>query len=91
MSFIRTKKIKGHEYKYEVENYRENGKVKQRILKYIGRKDKTPAPIPVFTIFQKKIKKVRKNGIVDAFVSKDLVNQSVMLEYRWKLIPEQKK
>lgn len=38
MSFLRKKTINGHEYWYEVENYREGAKVKQRVLKYIGKK-----------------------------------------------------
>lgn len=42
MSFERIKTIKGHQYKYEVESIRENGKVKQRIVKYFGRVDKNP-------------------------------------------------
>lgn len=36
MSFIRTKRIKGVLYYYLVENYRENGKVRQRVLAYLG-------------------------------------------------------
>ena len=68
----------------EVENYRENGKVKQRIIKYLGRRDKPSTTTPVFTVFKKKIRKVRKNGIVDVFISKTKVNQSIVLEYRWK-------
>lgn len=36
MSFIRTKKIHGRKYLYEVENYREGDKVRQRVLRYIG-------------------------------------------------------
>lgn len=39
MSYIVIKKVKGHEYKYEVESYRIEGKVKQRILHYLGRVD----------------------------------------------------
>jgi hypothetical protein len=34
MTFIRTKKIKGQIYYYRVENYAQNGKVKQRVLEY---------------------------------------------------------
>ncbi|KAM3092703.1 hypothetical protein ACKFKF_30870 [Phormidesmis sp. 146-12] len=39
MSFIRTKTVKGHSYEYLVENYRdpETKKVKQRVLKYLGK------------------------------------------------------
>lgn len=36
MSFLRRKTIKGREYLYEVENYWENGHVRQRVLKYRG-------------------------------------------------------
>lgn len=36
MSFIRTKRIKGVLYHYLVENYREDGKVRQRVLAYLG-------------------------------------------------------
>jgi hypothetical protein len=37
MAFVRTKKVKGHIYYYLVESYMENGTVKQRILKYLGK------------------------------------------------------
>jgi Uma2 family endonuclease len=37
MAYIRTKKVKGKEYQYLVEGYRdERGKVKQRIIEYLG-------------------------------------------------------
>ena len=36
MAFIRKKKIKGKNYYYIVESYKENGEVKQRVLGYIG-------------------------------------------------------
>ncbi|MBW3015033.1 hypothetical protein KY330_01300 [Candidatus Woesearchaeota archaeon] len=35
--FVRVKKIKGNEYLYVVENSWKNGKVKQKVRKYIGR------------------------------------------------------
>ncbi|MBL7055291.1 hypothetical protein ISS07_00085 [Candidatus Woesearchaeota archaeon] len=38
MAFIRVKKIKGNEYFYLVENVREKGKIRQKVLKYIGTK-----------------------------------------------------
>ena len=38
MAFVRTKTIKGHDYEYLVETYREGDKVKQRVIKYLGRK-----------------------------------------------------
>lgn len=34
--FIRKKKIKGKTYYYLVESYREGGKIKQRVIKYLG-------------------------------------------------------
>lgn len=55
MAFERIKKIKGHEYRYLVENYRitegiNKGKVRQRIVKSLGRVDKptelTATPTP---------------------------------------------
>jgi len=39
MAFIRRKKVKGKTYYYIVESYKENGKVKQRVLCYIGTAD----------------------------------------------------
>jgi Uma2 family endonuclease len=37
MAFVRTKKIKGKEYRYLVESYRDDrGKVRQRTIKYLG-------------------------------------------------------
>jgi hypothetical protein len=37
MAYIRTKKVKGKEYKYLVEGYRDqDGKVRQRTIKYLG-------------------------------------------------------
>jgi hypothetical protein len=37
MAFIRAKKISGHTYYYRVESYVENGRIKQKILKYLGK------------------------------------------------------
>ena len=36
MAFVRTKTVKGKKYSYLVENYREDGKVKQRTIEYLG-------------------------------------------------------
>ena len=37
MAYLRTKKIKGHNYYYLVEGQRDKeGKVKQKVLKYMG-------------------------------------------------------
>lgn len=40
MTFKRIKTVGGHKYEYLVENVREDGKVKQKIVKYLGRVDK---------------------------------------------------
>jgi transposase len=46
---ILEKKIKGKSYFYEVKSYREDGKIKQKILRYFGREDprKNPDAKPV--------------------------------------------
>ena len=36
MVFLRTKKIKGKNYYYIVQAFRENGKIKQKVLMYVG-------------------------------------------------------
>jgi len=42
MAFKREKKVKGHSYYYLVENTRQDGRVRQRILQYWGRADESP-------------------------------------------------
>ena len=42
MVFERIKTVNGHKYKYLVKNVREDDKVKQKIVKYLGRVDKKP-------------------------------------------------
>ncbi len=37
MAFIRAKKIRGHIYYYRVQSYVEDGKIKQKVLKYLGK------------------------------------------------------
>ena len=39
MAFIRRKKVKGKTYYYIVESYKNKGRVKQRVLLYIGTAD----------------------------------------------------
>lgn len=41
MSFVREKEINGNIYLYLVKNTREGGKVRQKVLKYLGPKTKT--------------------------------------------------
>ena len=43
MAFVRRKRLKGHDYYYLVESRRQNGKVKTRTLKYLGRTPDVPA------------------------------------------------
>jgi transposase-like protein len=48
MSFIRVKEIpprSGNFYDYEVESYRDKGKVRQRVIQYIGRSGKVSNPV----------------------------------------------
>ncbi len=46
MAYIRTKKVKGKEYKYLVEGYRDkDGKVKQRTIKYLGAVEEEDKPM----------------------------------------------
>jgi len=49
MAYFVKRKSGGHDYFFEVEGYRENGKVKQRILRYFGRNDprKDPTTMPI--------------------------------------------
>lgn len=37
MAFVRTKVIKGTTYYYLVEGYRQDGKVRQKVLSYLGK------------------------------------------------------
>ena len=39
MTFIRRKKVKGKTYYYVVKSYKDKGKVKQKVLYYIGTAD----------------------------------------------------
>ena len=50
MAYIRTKKVKGKEYQYLVEGYRDSdGKVRQRTIKYLGAVDSSKAESPMVT------------------------------------------
>ena len=44
MAYVRRKRVKGHDYYYLVKSYRLNGKVKTRMLKYLGASPHVPAP-----------------------------------------------
>lgn len=49
MAYIVKRMVKGKDYFFEVQGYRENGKVKQRVLRYFGRQDprKNPDAKPI--------------------------------------------
>ena len=49
MAYIVCRRVRGKEYFFRVEGYRENGKVKQRVLEYYGRNDprKNPDARPI--------------------------------------------
>lgn len=87
MSFIATKKIKGHEYRYLVENVRINGKVKQKILQYLGRVD--PAkPKSFIPTIKKATPRVHANGGAWISISRKLKGKRVEVEYRYKELPD---
>ena len=43
MAYVRRKRLKGHDYYYLVESFRQNGKVKTRTLKYLGTTPHVPS------------------------------------------------
>jgi hypothetical protein len=43
VAYVRRKRLKGHDYYYLVESYRQNGKVKTRTLQYLGTTPEVPA------------------------------------------------
>ncbi len=45
MAFVRTKRVDGKEYRQLVESYRENGKMRQRVLAHLGQADSLEAAI----------------------------------------------
>jgi hypothetical protein len=50
MSFIREKNIKGQSYRYLMEGYREEGRVKHRTLKYLGAAPRLPKDAPIAVV-----------------------------------------
>jgi len=42
MAYVRRKRLKGHDYYYLVESYRQDGKVRTRTLKYLGTTPQVP-------------------------------------------------
>ena len=45
MAYVRRKRLKGHDYYYLVESYRQAGKVKTRTLKYLGTTPQVPSQL----------------------------------------------
>lgn len=43
MAYVRKKNLKGHDYYYLVESYRQDGKVRTRTLKYLGTTPQVPS------------------------------------------------
>jgi len=43
VAYVRRKRLKGHDYYYLVESYRQDGKVKTRTLQYLGTTPEVPA------------------------------------------------
>jgi hypothetical protein len=42
MAYVRRKRLKGHDYYYLVESYRQDGKVRTRTLRYLGTTPQVP-------------------------------------------------
>ena len=63
MAFIRTKSVNGILYSYRVESYRQAGKVRQRVLGYLGRAAEKPAA-------PKKPKKVKRARVINKKIKK---------------------
>jgi hypothetical protein len=98
MSFERIKTIKGKKYGYKVESYREDGKIKQRILEYHGRIDKPKNEVlsGKFIIPESYITNIEKedylNEMIDVGASKLLcVVSSTTYErlFRRRVTPEE--
>ena len=45
MAYVRRKRLKGHDYYYLVESYRQHGKVRTRTLQYLGTTPEVPAKL----------------------------------------------
>lgn len=45
MAYVRRKRLKGNDYYYLVESYRQNGKVRTRTLQYLGTTPEVPAKL----------------------------------------------
>jgi hypothetical protein len=43
VAYVRRKRLKGHDYYYLVESFRQDGKVKTRTLKYLGTTPQVPS------------------------------------------------
>jgi len=50
VAFIRKKNIKSQSYRYLVEGYREEGRVKHRTLKYLGAAPRLPKDAPIAVV-----------------------------------------
>lgn len=87
MSFIRTKKIHGREYRYLVEGYRENGKMKQRVLQYLGAVSPVKPDTPII-VSKNTITKVGKSGMATVSVSRLLKGKKVSIDWRCRVLPD---
>jgi len=63
MAFIRTKKIKGILYRYRVESVRKAGRVRQRVLAYLGRASAKPAASKKSKATKKKAGSAEKRAV----------------------------
>ncbi len=72
----------------EVENYRVDGKVRQRILRYMGRADADKPASPKW-ISKKTNAIVLDSGMARVSISRKLKGKRIRVEYRY-LLPDQK-
>jgi 5-methylcytosine-specific restriction endonuclease McrA len=73
--FIRKKKVKGIYYYYECESYREGGKIKQRVIRYLGKNKYHPLHPRKFTKdcdTKMEVVEKRKKYINQRYISKVL-------------------
>ena len=68
--FVREKKIGAHSYLYMVESVREAGRVKQRVIKNLGRKDVVLASGELDRLVQS-LAKLSQRSLVLSLIAKD--------------------
>ncbi|MBU7009144.1 MAG: hypothetical protein HXS46_00520, partial [Theionarchaea archaeon] len=89
MSFLKTSKKKSGTYVYEVEGYRdEEGKVRHRYIRAVGKLDKDGNIIPNMKVKDLEVETVKLHGPVHALhaVSKDLGLEDILGDYSAEIL-----